>query len=1601
MQMETISSDPFKTNHTLAKTERELLLIALRSELPFLDLANELLILSMVVAANMCILVYRYTNEETIALHFSPIGLQGDSLQVSVTLQPEMTVFDVVKVIEKITSKSIMEAIQNAHLRSISDLIIGLNCCESNSEVTENTERSLQVSCIEEDDGLICTIAITKLLLFGLDEDDYIVGHWNTLFKAFTQQTNIPISHIDILPTSEVEFLTSSTWSSTPPVAASQIPWHQISPPNETFLHTIFENTARMHSNRTAILYEDSKSQTTIFTYQDIESISTQFAYHLYENYATGPGKFIGLLMPQVPAAYIAMLAILKTGSAYVPIDPTCPIERVDYILKDSGAELLLTERVIAESQGFEKTLTCQTIFLEDCLKWEISSSEDFKLPAEILRTSDVAYMIYTSGTTGRPKGVAVEHQNAVNLIQAEYHIFGLHAEDRVYQQFSLAFDASIEEIWLPFMVGGTLVPATQRPGPGLSDILEAKGVTVLSCVPTLLSMLSEEEKLPSLRLLILGGEACPKTLVERFSTKCRVVNSYGPTEATVIATWKECHSSDNIVTIGRPIPGYSAFILSVHGQLQPLGAAGELVIGGRGVTRCYQNQPELTNSKFIQNKLLTAEGRLYRTGDLARFTSDGEIEYLGRIDTQVKLRGYRIELAEIESTLLHCEEIQGAVVNVHVDSFNVEQLVAYIILNNRAKEYDEEVFKEYLKKTMPSYMVPTVFQVVEEFPTLPSGKVDRKNLPQILDEKFIEKQDSSKVIIAPRTPTEAMLVEIWSRYFVGKTISISDNFFALGGHSLFAAMLVSELRKSESTRGISMSHIYQYDTLEKLAHTIDSGVCSTTALSKLPLQSPERNEGELNDIDIEKLANSDRASFPPIPGYIHAIGLFICQILAISTVFVVTSLPISILYILYKFTDVSIVVILFVFILDFFWMSLIAITLKWILIGRYRPGRWPVWGYYYWRWWVIQRIMGALKLNYLEGSPLLNIFYILMGARVNMTAYIGTQHVSCFDLLTIEDEASIGLNAYLLGYKVEDGWLIIGTGIHVGAGARVGNRSNLGLNSQLEERAMLDDVSALQENERILKDERWGGSPAKFVENIIETDKETTDSFIKLWFCCLLHFITVAFLNGTLGLLPTLTSIIVLEYTPVLFSTINPYVTVVVTSPFVAIISVILFCLVTALLKCIVLPRISPGEYKLRSIFYIRKWSVDVLMQISLDMINSIYGTLYAPHWLRTLGANIGQASEVSTVTYISPNLLTIGNGCFVADTAVVGPPCVYRGCITIDRTVVGDRSFIGNSALLPSGVAMGKDCLLGVLSTPGHNVKSIVDNSSWLGSPALFLPIRQAPVLNWPKERTYNPTNWLYVTRYSIEFWRVFLPNIVTVTLMVTLTVVIEILYQGSSQRNILPDVYVNGLNGLFDQLSQGALISSFIFIYPILSGVIGICGCCFVLIMKWALIGVYTKREVPLWSSFVWRTELATALQEGIANKMLIQNLRGTSLLCVWFRLLGSKIGKRVWMDTWQISEADLIDIEDDVSIGTGVILQTHLFEDRIMKLDKLKIGNRCNVQSASVILYGANLEDSVSIGRLSLVMKGESLPSNSSWAGIPLKSYSEDNYLEAKV
>ncbi len=592
------------------------------------------------------------------------------------------------------------------------------------------------------------------------------------------------------------------------------------------FLDHYFEKSAAIYPDVIAIEHGVKE-----YTYAETNAMANRFAHYLIEK-GMGPEEKVVILLPRCAEVYILMLGVLKSGGAYIPLDPEIPAERVNFIMEDSEAKILITSNEILEKLA--PVLKLHPLFNLDKHLEDLKSLPD-TIPLVMNRTlNDLCYIIYTSGTTGKPKGVMLEHRNVDNYIRGAQIIYPIDSTYRALQGFSISFDASVEEIWVTFSVGATLVVGTydiMRSGDQFAARVNQLNISFLSCIPTLLSMVDED--IPSLKILIFGGEVCCSELAHRWCKPGRLVyNTYGPTEATVIATYAvlDCQ---NAVKIGKALPGYE--VLIINDQLEPVGEneEGEILIGGESIARGYLHQVELTAQKFLTiDHFKGIPERYYRTGDMARYSPEGEISFIGRMDSQVKIRGYRIELCEIESALSEHPAVRDNVVIVMEDMPGNKRIIAYVVKRDNAIT-DLSDLRQFLSAKIPVYMVPSAFVYLDEFPLTPNGKIDRKALPSHVETEV----DSTNLKNGPQTETEISLSAIWSEILQIRIIGIDENFFEMGGHSILAVMLIVKIEKEIGVR-LPLAILFEHGNIRDMAKMIDNQTKINNWGSLVPIKS-------------------------------------------------------------------------------------------------------------------------------------------------------------------------------------------------------------------------------------------------------------------------------------------------------------------------------------------------------------------------------------------------------------------------------------------------------------------------------------------------------------------------------------------------------------------------------------------------------------------------------------------------------------------------------------------------------------------------------------------------------------------------------------------
>jgi non-ribosomal peptide synthetase-like protein len=1303
-------------------------------------------------------------------------------------------------------------------------------------------------------------------------------------------------------------------------------------------LHEFFEHQVRMRPEHPAIACNGQ-----VATYLELDRLSDRIAMLLHRR-GLGPGSLVALYSEKSLRLFAAMLGVLKAGAGYVPIDPRSPIGRVQSILADADVKIVFSDGVLARDLAPHVSAEVLTLAEEMERDSEIAPP----LAPVAIRSEDACYVIYTSGSTGHPKGVVIEHRNAVNFVRSLRTVYGLNEDDRVYQGFSIAFDASIEEIWAALSLGGTLVVPggdIARSTFDAAEFINANKITFFSTVPSFLAALPEE--LPSVKLLVVGGEACPPELVQRWAKPGRrMLNTYGPTEATVVATASECEPGKPVM-IGHPLPGYEAFVLDA--QLQPVrpGECGELYIGGDGVARGYMNRPELTAERFIADPFAAdrlAPGRLYRTFDLVRRGECGGLQFIGRSDGQIKIRGFRIELSEIEAVLMEHPAIRAAVVKL-AEFGPQKELAAYVVLQAHANDLERDSVVALLRNRVPDYMVPRYLDVLTHLPAMTSGKVDRNLLPPprtILGA-------ANRIVIPPATELERIVVETLEREFQVSPVSVEADFFLdLNGHSLNAARVVTDLRAKLNTVRVSVRDLYAHRTVRLLSRHLDGlGIGFDDAAA-----SPK------SDSDPEERSNPRRR----LTWFRYPCAIL--QLISLLAFYGVVSAPLVLAVVLvikvcngeealgtalHIATTASFLV----------WPSWLAlsIALKWIVIGRYKPGRYRVWGAYYFRWWLVSRFQSLSWSEMFVGTPLMSLYYRAMGAQVGNNCNIGTPVCAAFDLISIGDRTSIGSDTHILGYRIEDGWLILGN-VTVGSECFIGTHCCLGLNTTMGDRARLGDMSSLPDDAVVAAGQGMQGSPAESDEVDLERLQDEEPARRGSGFLLGLVHLGLIYAMGYLLILSILPAVALIGAGLYFGGPGLGAATAIIAAP----ISTLWYLALVLAVKRLAIGRILPGVYRLNTTAYLRYWFLSYLLNNTRHMVLALYATLFLPNFLRLLGAKIGRGAEISTAMHIMPDLLDIGEGSFLADACIVGGHKIHLGRIELCANKIGIRSFVGNSALIPAGIDVGDNSLIGVMSTPPAGVMRTADGTRWLGSPGFELPNTQH-VDCFGSKLTFEPGRGLVLGRIALEIVRLFLPGIVTAANFVVFCIAMAVAYQHAAL--------------------WGVVLSA-----PAVALILSLWSILVVALVKTVLVDRYEPTVKPLWCSFVWLNEVVNGLYESVAATAMAP-LMGTPFISACLRLMGCRIGKWVFLETTLFSEFDLVEIGDHAALNLGATIQTHLFEDRVMKADHLRIGEGCSVGNMSVVLYGTEMKRGSSLGALSVLMKGEVVPAFSRWMGIPTR------------
>ena len=1167
--------------------------------------------------------------------------------------------------------------------------------------------------------------------------------------------------------------------------------------------------------------------------------------------------------------------------------------------------------------------------------------------------------MIFTSGSTGKPKGVAVTHRNAAAFVDAEARLFVQEAPlgpgDRVMAGLSVAFDASCEEMWLAWRHGACLVPAPRslvRSGMDLAPWLTANRITVVSTVPTLVA-LWPLDALAKVRLVILGGEALPPELNARLVAPDREVwNTYGPTEATVVACGAKM-TAMGPVRIGFPLDGWDLAVVDAQGHEVALGESGELIIGGVGLARYLD--PVKDAAGYAAMPSLGWE-RAYRSGDLVVNDPDG-LRFLGRADDQVKVGGRRIELGEIDSALLALPGVSAAAAAVRTTASGSKVLVGYLTAD---ATFDAPAATRSLRATMPAALVPRLAPVAS-LPTRTSGKIDRDALPWPLPSSGAPESGAGVDLNA----TQTRVRELWGQIIGATPNRLTDDFFDLGGGSLMAAQMVAQLRQTHPE--ITIADIYGNPTLAGLAAHLDEMTAPTsrrnatvrpverkTQVGQLAAAVPLATVGGLRWLTYLALANNLLAE--DRPGWLHQGWLA-------SGWFPSGWLPADGLPWLHPVS---------------WWWPLLGLALlvtppgrmvlaaagARIILAGIGPGDYPRAGRVNMRVWLAERWVDEVGATNTAGAPLLRWYARLLGAKIG-------RHVDLHALppvtgmLVIGDGASLEPEVDLTGHWLDGDRLKVGP-IRIGAQARIGARSTLCPGADIGPGAQVVAGSAVFGH--VPAGERWSGSPAR-ANGSASTDWATVPPVDESgrplnkprW---LLAYAASALVIA--GLPPFAIAVGALTAWPGLRHTDSLADAVRAAAlwlPLGTLTGFVALALVILLLVRLLGWGLTAGPHPVQGRRAWQAWSTIRVLDEARTWLFPLYSSTLTPLWLRALGARIGPGVEASTVLMI-PSLTTVGQGAFLADDTLIGGYELGGGWLHIGAVKVGKHAFVGNSGMAAPGRRVPKAGLVAVLSAaPGK--REAKAGTSWIGSPPELL--RRGPGAVDP-HLTFDPPRRLRVARALYEVAR-FVPQCLAVALAL-------------------------GVAGILQRLADTSWLLA-VATSGVVMVVAGVLAALLATAAKWLLVGKVTASDHPLWSSFVWRNELADTFVEVLAAPWFARAHAGTPVLNLWLRTMGARIGAGVWCETYWLPEPDLIDLRDGVTVGHGCVVQTHLFHDRVLSLDRVTMRAGSTLGPNGVVLPAATIGRHATIGPASLVMRGESVPDNSRWIGNPIAPWSEEH------
>ncbi|WP_132992375.1 Pls/PosA family non-ribosomal peptide synthetase [Gordonia zhaorongruii] len=1272
----------------------------------------------------------------------------------------------------------------------------------------------------------------------------------------------------------------------------------------------ILTATARRHPDATAIDDGDH-----VITYSELVALVRRVSGRL-SAIGVGRGHRVGIRMPSGDRnLYIAILATLWSGAAYVPVDADDPDERAKLVFGEADVDAVIDAAGVHRRTDREPTPPK-------------APDEMSAVGASPATMTDDAWIIFTSGSTGKPKGVAVTHRNAAAFVDAEAALFlqdePLGPGDRVLAGLSVAFDASCEEMWLAWRSGACLVPAPRalvRSGMDLGPWLVKRDINVVSTVPTLAS-LWPAEAIEAVRLLIFGGEACPPELSDRLATDDREVwNTYGPTEATVVACAAPLRRGEP-VRIGLPLIGWDLAVVDSDGVPVGEGQSGELVIGGVGLARYLD--PAKDAEKYAPAPTLGWD-RAYRSGDIVKLEQAGLL-FVGRADDQVKIGGRRIELGEVDNALQNLPGVSAAAAAVRKTGTGTQILVGY--LASADPGFDTAAASAMLREELPAALVPRLV-LMPELPTRTSGKVDRNALPWPVAGTDSGDRDGASDLSA----TESWLAQRWADVLGASVTSSKADFFAEGGGSLSAAQLVTAVRARYPE--ITVADLYDHPRLGSLAEMLDA-LDPSAAVEPRHVKPVPASTGIVQAIASIPLAILTGVQWVTWLGVGNNLARGAADSLGYEAPWLV------------HVNWWALLLAFLVFVTPHGRMVIAAGGARLLLAGV-APGRHPRGGSVHIRLWIAERLMMASGAHNLSGAPWMPSLARALGATIGKDVDLHTLP-PVTGMLRIGDGAAIEPEVDLAGWWLDGDVLHIGE-ITVKPGATVGARSTLLPGAVIGRDAIVEPGSAVIG--KVKARQRWGGSPAAKLGKAKRAWPSERPRSSRWWVG--VYAFTALIISG-IPLVSIAAGLAVAGTWALSAGRLrDAALRTAALSPVGALVAMAVFALLTLIVVRLASIRMDAGTHPVRSRIGWQVWMTERMMDSSRIYLFPLYASLLTPWWFRALGASIGRGTEISTALVI-PKFTVVGDDSFLADDTMVASYELGGGWMRIGEAKVGKRAFLGNSGMIAPSRKVPKNGLIAVLSAAPEKAKS---GSSWLGSPPVRL---RRTTTETDAARTFAPSAGVKIARSVVETLRL---SAVMVSFLIGVTVLFA-LQTAADKWGVLAATLLSGFVLLAAGAAAGAIAA----------------------IAKWTVVGPIRASEHPLWSSFVWRNELSDAFVETVAAPWFANAATGTPVLNLWLRALGATIGRGVWCESYWLPEADLVELGDGACVQRGTVVQTHLFHDRVMAIDTVRIGAGATLGPHCVALPASGIGESATIGPASLVMRGDVVPAHTTWQGNPI-------------